>query len=315
MADKFLTLTEMTKRNGTDQAIGLVEEVNTVAPELESLKGRSISGTTYKIKKRTVLPAGPAFRKANVGSDIVSSTYANELAQCFFLDAQMQIDEMVVKSGLAEGNSLEDILADEAVGVMTQKLINVGDQFYRGTTANADGFLGLKSLYDTTNCEVDATGTPGSATSVWLVWNDLQGLHWIYGNGMGVEMGDWQRQQVVAPTGTGKLHAYTNNASGWLGLSFGHTRSIVRAKNITTAANKGFTDAMGAEMIQKLPIFMRRSPNLRFFMNSTAELLLRKSRSTVSTAKTDSGILQFAPPVTECQGVPVILTDSIPNNE
>lgn len=314
MADKFLTLLDMTKRNGTDAAIGLIEEVNTVAPELESLMGRPINGVTYKIKKRTALPAGPAFRNANEGSDIISSTYAQDMAQCFFLDGQMRVDEMVVSSGVAEGNSLADILADEAAGVMQQKLVSVGDQFYRGQTANAKGFIGLKNLYDATNCEVDATGSSGSATSVWLVWNDLQGVHWIFGNNSGLEMGDWERQQVTDANGKA-MHAYTNNLSGWLGLSFGHTRSIVRCKNLTNATGKGFTDALGAEMLQKLPIFMRRSPNLKFFMNSTAELQLRKSRSTVSGSKTDSGLLQFAPPATECHNVPIILTDSIPNNE
>jgi hypothetical protein len=226
----------------------------------------------------------------------------------------MRADEMVITSGEAEGNSLEDILADEAVGVMRQHVINVGDQFYRGQTANAKGFIGLKNLYDATNCEVDATGTPGSASSVWLVWNDIQGLHWIFGNGLGLKMNDWTRQQVTDASNKA-FHAYVNNACGWLGLTLGHTRSIVRCKNLTTATGKGFTDALGAEMIQKLPIFMRRSANLRFFMNSTVELQLRKSRSTVSVAKTDSAILQFAPPVTDVHGVPVILTDSIPNNE
>jgi hypothetical protein len=314
MADKFLTLDEMTKRNGCDEAVGLIEEVNTVAPELESLKGRPISGITYKIKKRTTLPAGPAFRKANSGSDIISSSYANELAQCFFLDGQLRIDEAVVTSGLSEGNSMDDIFADEATGVLTQKLIGVGDQFYRGTTANADGFIGVKALYDQTNCEVDATGTPGSATSVWLVWNDVQGLHWIFGNNGGInyDLGDWVKQQVTDANGKA-YHAWCNNISGWLGLSFGHTKSIVRIKNVTSA--KPATDAVIADAIKKLPIFMRRSPNLRIFMNSDAEVWLRKSRSTVSTAKTDSGILQFAPPVTESNGVQVVLTDSIPSNE
>lgn len=314
MADKFLTMLDMSKRNGTDAAVGLIEEVNTVAPELMSLKGRDINGITYHPRKRTALPAGPAFRNANEGSDIVSSTYAKDIAQCYFLDGQMRIDEAVVTSGLKEGNSLEDIFADEAVGVMTQKLVGVGDQFYRGTTANAKGFPGLKALYDSTNCEVDATGTPGSATSVWIVWNDIQGVHWIFGNGGKIELGEWVRQQVTDAAGKA-YHAYCNNVSGWIGLATGHSRSSVRIKNITTAAGKGTTDALIAEAIQKLPIFMRRSPNLRIFMNSTAELLLRKSRSTVSTAKTDSGILQFAPPATESNGVQIILTDSIPNNE
>lgn len=320
MADRLLSLAEVTKRNGTDNAVGLIEEVNTVAPELNALMGRPINGITYKVRKRSALPAdsagtGVAFRNTNEGSAVLSSTYEQGLGQCFFLDGQMQVDEAVISSGMAEGNSEADILTDEAVGVMQQKLIHVGDSFYRGETADAKGFVGLKSLYDTSNCEVDATGTPGSATSAWIVFNDIQGVHWIFGNGNGIEMGEWARQQVTDANGK-KYFAKVNNVSGWLGLFFGHTRSLVRIKNLTTASGKGLTDALVAEALAKMPIYMRsQKSRLKLFVNSVASLQLQKSRSTVSTAKTDSGILQFAPEPTESQGVQIVLTDSIPNNE
>jgi len=304
----------MTKRDvGPDgAATGLIEEINTVAPELDSLSGMPVNGTTYKIKKRISLPSAPVFRNANEGSDIVSSVYEQGIGQCFFLDAQLRTDEMVVSAGQAEGNSPADILADEAIGIVRQKLIHVGDSFYRGTTADAKGFVGLQSLYDTTNCEVTATGASGAATSAWLVWNDPQGLHWKFGRNAGLQMGEWVRQQVTDANGKA-YHAWTNNLSGWLGLFFGHTRSVVRVKLCTTA--KPFSDALGAAAISKLPIFMRRSSGLKWFMNTACEFQLRNTRSTVSTAKTDSGILQFAPTPTECNGVPIVLTDSIPNTE
>ena len=314
MADKFLTLLDITKRNGGDAASGLIEEVNTVAPELNALLGIPQSGITYRVKKRTALPAGPAFRNANEGSDIISSTYDQTIGECFFLDGQMQIDEAVLTAGLSEGNSREDILADEAIGVMEQKLIHVGDSFYRGTTADSKGFVGLQALYDSTNCQVDAGGTPGTATSAWLVWNSPRGLHWRFGNQKGLEMGEWFKQKVKDPNGK-SLMAWCNNVSGWLGLFFGHSRSVVRIKNLTTATGKGLTDALVAEALTKMPIFMRQAPGLKLLINSVAQLQLQKSRSTVSTAKTDSGILQFAPQPTESNGVPIVLTDSILNNE
>jgi hypothetical protein len=315
MADKFLTLLDMTKRNpgsNTDGAVGLIEEVNTVAPELESLMGRPIDGVTYKTKKRVALPASPVFRNANEGTDIVSSTYDQGIGQCFFLDAQMRCDEMVISSGFSEGNSQSEVLSDEAIGVVRQKFIHVGDQFYRGTTADAKGFAGLQSLYDATNCEVSAAGSSGAASSAWLVWNDLQGVHWVWGQQKGLMMGEWVRMQVQDASAK-SYHAYVNNLSGWIGLFFGHTKSIVRVKLITAA--KPLTDALGAQALAKLPIFMRRSSGLKWFMNSAALLSLQTSRSTVYTAKTDSGILQFAPIPDTLAGIPIVLTDSLPNTE
>jgi hypothetical protein len=315
MADKFLTLLDMTKRNCADAAVGLIEEVNTVAPELMELKGRPIDGNTYKVKKRIALPSGPVFRNANEGSDIISSSYAQEIGQCFFLDGQLRVDEAVITSGESEGNSMAEVLADEATGVIRQQMVKVGDCFYRGTTADAKGFVGLQSFYDTTNCEVSAGGTTsGARCSAWLVWNDPQGVYWVWGQQRGLQLGNWSRQQVNDSSGK-SYFAWVNNLSGWIGLGLGHTKSVVRIKFIENTSGKYLTDALVAEAISKLPIFMRRSPGLRLFMNSTAQLTLQKSRSTVNTAKTDSAILQFAPPPVESNGVQIILTDSLPQTE
>ncbi len=317
MADKFLTMLDMTKLSGNDQAVGIIDEVNTVAPELATFLGRPISGLTYTASKRVALPhsGDSAFRKVNEGSDIGSSTYEQILAQCFFLDGQLQVDEALVMQGIAEGREMPDILATEAAATMQQKFIQVGDQFYRGKDADSTGFVGLKSLYDTTNCEVDATGTPGSASSAYLVFNDIQGVHFIFGANAGLDIGDWQRQQVTAPTGGKKQMAYVNNARGWLGLAFGHSRSVVRIKNLTTATGKGLTDALVAEALSKMPIFMRQPGKLKLCINSTAQLQLQKSRSVVSGAKVDSNAGSFAPTPTESLNIPIVLTDSLPTNE
>lgn len=313
MPDRFLSLLDMTARNGTDEAVGLIEEVNTVAPELMELNGRPISGTTYLAKKRSALPAKPGFRNANEGSDIVSSQYEQTISQCFFLDAQLRVDEAVVNSGKAEGNSMGEILADEATGVLRQKLIAVGDQFYRGVSADAKGFPGLQALYDSTNCEVTASGS-GSTCSAWLVWNDLQGVHWIFGNNSGLTLGEWTKQQVNDANSKAYM-AYVNNLSGWLGLGFGHSRSIVRIKAIKDSSSNYLTDARVAEALTKMPIFMRRSPGLRLLCNSVAAFTLQKSRTTVTTSKTDAIPLQFAGQPTESNGIPIILTDSLPQTE
>lgn len=318
MADRFLSLLDITNRNGCDAAVGLIEEVNTVAPELTDLMGRPVSGISYNSKVRQTLPTKPAFRNANEGSDIVSSVYTQKQIGCHFIDGQLRVDEAVVNAGKAEGNSMADILADEATGVIRQKAIGVGDQFYRGTTADAKGFPGLLSLYDATNCEVDATGATNTS-SAWLIWNDIQGVHWVFGNNSGLNMGPWTRQQVTDADGKAYM-AWVNNLSGYIGLGFGHTRGAVRISGIKDHASSPatyLTDAKVAEALTKMPIFMRRSPGLKLLCNSIAAYTLQKSRSTSTTqnTKTDAMPLVFAGQPTESNGVPIILTDSLPQTE
>ena len=327
MADKFLTLLDVAKLGGQDPAVGLIEEVTVHAPELMELMGRPINGISYKHKKRTALPAqgGTVFRHANEGSDLASSTYEETLGSCFFLDIPLQVDEAIVEAGMQEGASREQILASEASGAVANSLIRVGDQFYRGVTADPKGFVGLQSSYDSTNCEVSAGGSSGSATSAWLIWNAPQGVHWVFGNNRGLIVEpNWNRQQVRDAAGKA-FHAYTNNVRGYVGLSVGHSRSIVRIKLITAAAP--LTDSLVAQALLKMPLFMRKTGQLRLLMNSNAQYRLQNSRSTVNLGTQDttngeklnrltaSEPMRYAPPAVESNGVPIILTDSIPDTE
>lgn len=317
MADKFLTLLDITKRNGTDQAVGLIEEVTTVAPEIDAISGRPIPGTTYKTKVRTALPAGPAFRQANQGSYLVSSSYDQKLSQCFFLDAQLQVDEAVANA--PEEGGREGVLADEASGVMREKMIALGTQFYYGTTADANGFSGLLANYDSTNLLVKAGGTTSSVqTSAWLVWNDLQGVHFVFGNNSGLMMNAWTRQQVQ-DTNSKKFFAYVNNLSGWIGLSFNHTKAAGRIANCEDATSKNLSDARIAELLAKLPLQIANSGNLKLFMNRAARYQLQKSRSVTIFSgmgqRASSSFESVAPIPTESHGIQIICTDSITNTE
>ena len=135
MADVFLTLADITKQNGTDQAVGVIEEVRTFAPEANVVGGRPIRGTTYKGLVRTTLPTNPTFRPANQGTNVVASTWDQRINQTFFMDAQMRVDEMVLD---ASEFGPEWVLANKATGVVKQKLIALGNQFYYGHASKTD---------------------------------------------------------------------------------------------------------------------------------------------------------------------------------
>ena len=322
MADTFLTLLDMTKMNGTDQAVGIVEEVRTFAPEVNVISGRPIKGTTYKALVRSALPGGPAFREVNVGAAVVASRWDQRINQTFFLDAQMRVDEAVLD---ASEFGADWVLGNEALGVAKQKLITLGNQFYYGNPSLTDaGFAGLVYLYDYTNMEVaaNAVGSLAStASSAWLVVNQPDCCEFIYGNNQGLMLKQWVPQYI---TGTNSQYrAFLNNLSGYVGLSFNYTRSVCRIKNLAppgTASVFSLTDGLVAQALAKFPV---GTVPTHLFCNRAQRYALQVSRSPVYTAPstgqqnaiTAATPLQFATMPVESNGIPLYVTDSITSAE
>lgn len=304
-------LLDIAKRTGSDTAVGLVEEVVTYAPELQTLPVRPIAGTSFKTTVRTGYPTA-AFRAANEGLAIQKSTYEQKLQECFYIDTQLKVDKAVAD---ADDMSLGDYLAQEAAGAMQGTGIAIGSQFYYGTSSDAKGFTGLLANYDSTNMLVDATGG-ASSTSVYFVWENIKGVHLVAGRNAAIDFGfagEWPVQQVLDGSSNSYM-AYVNNVSGYIGLAFGNKYSVCRIREITAGAP--LTDALGAQALSKFPVYIRNSGQLRCFMNRTAAYLLQLSRSSVGyTTAGPTGMGAFAPLPTEICGVPITITDSLVNTE
>lgn len=319
MPDTFLTLLDITKMNGTDQAVGVIEEVRTFAPESNVVGGRPIRGTTYKGLVRRTLPTGPTFRRANEGTNVVSSTWDQRVNQCFFFDGQMRVDEAVLD---ASEFGPEWVLANEATGIVRQKLIALGNQFYYGNPSTTDfGFAGLTYLYDPATMEVtaNAKGSLGATTSsAWLIVNMPDSVEFIYGNNTGLMLKQWTPQYVL-DSGNKQFRAFLNNLSGYVGLSFNYTRGACRIKNLvgTVASNTGLTDGLVADALALFPV---GTVPTHLFCNRTQRRNLQKSRSPVygttgGSAITASDALKYSPLPTESNGIPLHVTDSLVQTE
>lgn len=306
MPNDFMTLLELSKQKGTDTEIGIVEEVTTYAPELDTIRGREITGISNLIAVRTALPSGPAFRHANEGTNIGKSTHQQKRFDTFFFDALMQIDEAVVKAGRAQTGKPDSVFQAEAAGVMKAKAIALGAQLYTG--GDAKGYPALSAFLDPA-LDVDAGGS-GTVTDAWFIRNAPGGVEFIYSAG-GIKLGDWFRQQVIDPAdSTKRFMAWCNNLSGFIGLQCGASYSVGRIKNITAA--KPLTDDLAEDLLAKFPTGLQ--PNL-CFANRQTRRGLRKSRSVTVVAnladgRADTGDFQgTAPMPEEVAGVPLVVTD------
>jgi hypothetical protein len=301
-----LTMLDIAARTNNDQVVGLIEDVTTYSPEFRAFPVRPIAGVTYLVGRRTALPAS-GFRDANEGIAAGDSSFVQELKQCYFLDAQMTVDEAIVK---ADDRSLGDILAQEGAGALESAINTIGAQCYYGTSANAKGFAGLASqISDDT---VYAGGTSNTA-SAYLVDLSIQGVHFVIGNNGAIEMPEWMKQRVTDGSANPYM-AWVSNLSSWIGLQVGSAKSVYRVRGID-ATNK-LTDALGSKALSNVPIARRNRGTLRWLMNSTAAYSLQLSRSAVGQVDAGAtGLPAFAPMPTELAGIPIILTDSLLNTE
>jgi hypothetical protein len=348
MANQLVSLLDITKRKGNDQAVGLLEDTITYAPELATLMGRVIPGTQYKTVHR-VLPT-VSFRKANDGSDTVKGRYRQQLQECFIIDGQIQADKAVIDAE-AGGNGPESdvsgttagLLADEAQGVIMAEYITLGAQMYYGITNDANGFVGIRSLLASLNTTktldassgspivVGAGGTTSSVqSSAYLVWENIKGTHWIFGNNSGLTMLPEWRIQQVSGANSKPMTAYVNNVQGWIGLAINHPLSIARIANINLATdNKPLTDKLVAQLLSLLPLQMQAEvianmnlgapskwgPGLKLFMNPLTGYGLQQSRTQVTGVNAIDAAAPFPSLPTSSNGVPIVYTDSIINTE
>ncbi len=298
------TLLDIAIANGSDAAVGLIEEVTTYAPEVKLGAARTIRGRNYKTLVRTALPTA-GFRNANEGTAVSKSTWENRLVECFTLNPYWSVDKAVADS---DEDGAAALLAREASGILAASMITMGAQFYYGTGTGGDakGFPGLLAAYDATNMVVDATGsTDNVASSVWAVKFGPQDVQWVYGQNGLLDVTD-PRVQTLFDGSSNPYTGYVQELLAYPGLQVGNKFCIGRIKKLTTDSGHGLTDALISQLLAKFPVGW--VPDV-LFMNRRSLQQLQASR----TATTPTGAP--APIPQESFGVRIQVTDSISSIE
>ena len=332
--DQFLSLLDIAKRNGTDTAVGLVEEVINYCPELEKIMGRSIRGTWTTARVRTGYTKGGAFRKSNAGVAIGSSTYEKKRFNAFFFDSPLQIDEADARAAEQENDSLASLQADEGTGAIRAKAIDLGTQLYLGSNWDPLGPPGLMDFLNVqasvtdpvtgaaVNQTVDALGASavGTSTCLWAIWMHQQGVHWLWGADQAIDLKPWFLQRVTDANGN-HFMAWITNLSGFIGTECAHVRAVGCVKNLIPgfdgAGATPLTDAMIARLEAKFPVGIK--PNM-FLGNRGAVASLQLSRAVTllgnpagPSSAWSGGATTLAPwPTMTTSGIPIITTDSVP---
>lgn len=310
MAYEYLTALDIAKMNGSDVALGLIEENLNAAPEIEVLPARAISGTSFKGLVRTAYPTGE-FRKLNEGVEPKKSTYVNKTFETFYYDGQMEMDCAVAK---ADEQGEDHALMLEADGHARAFLLTGGTQVWygTGTGGDADGFPGAVQIVDS-GLVVDAGGTTaGTGSSVYAVVADPKFFELIFGRDGVFTVGEWRKQTITRSSK--EMTAWKNSMEGFVGSAWYSKYAVGRIKKLTDDSGKGLTDSLIADLLATFPIGVQPT---HLFMNRRSRKQLQKSRTVTlfgqgGTRPTGEII---GPIPTEAFGIPIVCTDSILSTE
>ncbi|QDT39731.1 major capsid protein [Stratiformator vulcanicus] len=293
------TLLDIAARNGSDMAVGLIDEASKVHPEIRLIASRTISGLNYRTR---VLKKNPSvsFRDANDGTDTVVGEYENRLVETFILNPRWQCDKAVADSS---EDGPEAYIAEEATVMSNAAFERIATQMYYGD--DPKGFPKLSdSILD--SMTIDAGGTTaGTGSSVYALTFGQQGVQWVMGRGGSITINDVWTETITGQNNK-PLTGYVQDMLARIGLQVGNLNGAGRIKDLTEDVGKGLTDDLLADLLGKFRVGYR--PDV-LLMSRRSLTQLQKSR----TATTVTGAP--APTPTEYQGVPIVATDSLLDTE
>jgi len=307
-----LTLLDLTKQSGHDRAVGIIESITAVAPELENIPGRVITGTSYKTLDRNALPT-TGFTNVNEGIIPSKSGWAVKTVECYPFRAAINADKALADVWDGGAGAYQAI---ESAGVGRSAGIKIGGQVWYGTSNDTKGFPGAQSLV-TSAMTHDATGTTANTgSSVYGLKYGPQFVQMIYGGAKTLTLAPF-RIQSVTDAALGQYAAYVSELTSWVGFQAVHPFAIGRIKNLTAESGKGLTDAVIANWLALFPVGF--TPDA-IYMNRRSRLQLQLSRSVVLQGNGSKGSIGSeggltAPIPTEAFGIPIVCTDNIVSTE
>lgn len=304
MANAYLTMLDLAKINGSDAVVGLIEENLNLAPEMVLFPARTIAGTSYKTLSRVALPS-TQFRNVNEGVETTKSSYINKLVECFYLDGKMEID---VAAAQADDQGEDHAKMIEADGHAQAAILHLGKQVWYGASNDAKGFPGAQAIVDSAYT-LDAGGTTANTgSSVYGVRIGEKHASAIFGRDTVLEIGEWAKQRITRSSK--EMDAWINALQGWVGFQWTNKDSVCRLKDATADTNMTVTDAKLAQLLSQL----KWKPDY-WFMTRRSLFQLQMSRTPTSNTSGTAGAQPVAAVPTESNNIPIIVTDSLVDNE
>ncbi len=337
MPNQFLTIKDITAAEGASQIVGLVDNIVNVAPELDRVLGRPISGISEKSLIMTALGSNAAYRAIGGGVQLSAPSFDRKRFNCMPWDCQMEVPEDILIE-MKDSQTPNMIFERFATAAMRQKALKIGKQFYLGSANDPNGPMGLIDFLALQRTQVDSrTGlkidqvidaggtTANSCEIIWFIKMGPADVCWLFGNGRGITMNPWMRQRTTSADSTPNVPKYRTswlaNTFGYIGTSMANYHAVGAIINVDvtngTATNNGlWNDDTVSRLFAKWPI--TEKPDLAFCTQNAAAMLQRQRTVTNFVSGADRGFTQGIAPLADFPtrlptmgGIPLIVTDSI----
>lgn len=306
-----MTSTDVLKINNSEELVGLIEDVVKDIPEINFFAASPVQKNSYKTLALTALPS-TAFRATGSYREFQTATLTNKTVECKYLDASWILEKAVAQQS-DWGEDFAKALTQRAH--LKSEFFTLAKQIWQGTDSDANGFTGLDAIIDAVvdggKKEMVVTANTGSitdASTVYAVRTGIDSCQLAWGSNGQFNESD-VREQLLTTKDSAKTSGawfYAQDLGGWVGLQVTSKYAAGKITGLSaTNTKQGLNDDLLYELIEKFPVGMKPDG---LFMSRRSFSQLRQSRTAYNA------IGAPAPYVQEFEGIPIYVTDAIPDN-
>lgn len=307
----LMTSTDVLKINNSEELVGLIEDVVKDIPEINFFAASPVQKNSYKTLALTALPS-TAFRATGSYREFQTATLTNKTVECKYLDASWILEKAVAQQS-DWGEDFAKALTQRAH--LKSEFFTLAKQIWQGTDSDANGFTGLDAIIDAVvdggKKEMVVTANTGSitdASTVYAVRTGIDSCQLAWGSNGQFNESD-VREQLLTTKDSSKTSGawfYAQDLGGWVGLQVTSKYAAGKITGLSaTNTKQGLNDDLLYELIEKFPVGMKPDG---LFMSRRSFSQLRQSRTAYNA------IGAPAPYVQEFEGIPIYVTDAIPDN-
>ena len=307
----LMTSTDVLKINNSEELVGLIEDVVKDIPEINFFAASPVQKNSYKTLALTALPS-TAFRATGSYREFQTATLTNKTVECKYLDASWILEKAVAQQS-DWGEDFAKALTQRAH--LMSEFFTLAKQIWQGTDSDVNGFTGLDAIIDAVvdgdKKEMVVTANTGSitdASTVYAVRTGIDSCQLAWGSNGQFNESD-VREQLLTTKESAKTSGawfYAQDLGGWVGLQVTSKYAAGKITGLSaTNTKQGLNDDLLYELIERFPVGMKPDG---LFMSRRSFSQLRQSRTAYNA------IGAPAPYVQEFEGIPIYVTDAIPDN-